>query len=162
MALNEIYIQEIKEYPGGLKGVFMVRNTAAFILLYSSKHDGYVLREVLDKGENMSKEQKIRISDLLMGRFDERNNYNADTNDSITVSTYFDIYEKVASRYSIDFDVVALENLGHSTLKEYIDANGGNPWELEGKGVIQSIDFDETLDYVDTFMDTIEIENFVE
>lgn len=157
MALNNIFIQELKEYPDGIKGVFVARGISSFVMLYSEKHGGYILRETVGNEQNISKDEKIRLSDLLYSRYNPIHHYGVDTNDSISVSGFFEIQEVVHNRYSIDYDIAELENRGFKSISEYIEHEGGNPWDLEGDGVIESIYLDETLDYISTNYDSLEI-----
>jgi hypothetical protein len=51
-----------------------------------------------------------------------------------------------------------LQEAGYETIGEYVVDNGGSPWRLDTGPVIQAVEHEETVEYLDTELDTIEFD----
>jgi hypothetical protein len=70
----------------------------------------------------------------------------------------FYINERILSQYYIRYSASALREAGYETIGEYVMDNGGSPWRLDTGPVIQAVEHEETVDYLDTELDTIEFD----
>ncbi len=79
------------------------------------------------------------------------------TTESIdTRSEMFTAIEEVMSEYNLEYSATALHAAGYDSISEYIADNGGNPWALNGRGVILEVSHSDTIDYLETRIDTVE------